>query len=235
MSGDSPKRTLKDRRVLPNPVKIMACLGAAFILIGALTGVVIVESLRQFGREIVDPAVVARVAKEVGFENLDKSANALWQPYLGISLKERGAIVMLEQAQMQECAIVARLNDGKDEDFVDEGKFLEQLSNFVLCGTRTAPSFNSFQSIKEKGKLYFDGTVVSDGKPNTDLKEKEKEPYVRFLEGTMVDESKQQYVGMIGLYRSGKKLFIVEASVPADKPFDKGAVLALLKEAESAK
>ncbi len=51
----------------------------------------------------------------------------------------------------------------------------------------------------------------------------------------MVDESKRQYTGMVGLYRSGKKLFMVEASVPADKPFDKGTVLSLLKLADSEK
>lgn len=219
--------------MLPKPVKVLACLGFAYILIGALSGVLLVEGMRKFGRDSVDPVVVARVASEVGLPSFDKLSGAGWQPYLAISFKERGAVVLLEQAQNQECVTLAKLNDGKNDRFADEGKFLEQLSDYVLCGTRTTPSVSTFQSIKEKGKLFFDGTVVSDGKPNPELRE--KEPYVRFLEGTMVDERKRQYSGMVGLYRSGKKLFIVEASVPADKPFDKGTVLALLKEAESAK
>ena len=80
-------RSLAERSALPGPVKTMAFLGASFIVIGCLTGVFIVEKFRQFGREIVDPANVARVTREIGFETEPKTESGVWTPYLGISLK----------------------------------------------------------------------------------------------------------------------------------------------------
>ena len=204
----------------------MAVLGFILISLGVFGGISLISFVRDFGQSMLDKKNIAATLGKMGFPCQPHG----FESYLGFNLDHFNLVVMAstgasEFAQDKEQVLLAQYDLDKDDEYQDEGKLLEYLGDKVLVGDRNNPVFAGFQSITEKGRVDLDGNLIEPGKTAVDP----KTPLLRFAQGRLEYPQGTFYNGLVGCLRSGKKQFIVEASLPGDKSLDRSYLLKMLR------
>jgi hypothetical protein len=201
---ESPAKSKKQIQV-PAPLKIVAGLSLILIVGGYCLGLSLIYLARDLGRKITDPAYMTLAIKQAGLQD----PGADYKKVVGLQHEKTGYICL------------ERVSDGAL--FVMLGKPLAEDEDVVPLAD-VVSKYYEFGFLNPKSNLFFQAITKKD-------KRKVKGKELSYFEADLKDVNNSLYHGAIGCIREGKRLLLIEAAQPADKPFEMQSVDSLLERA----
>jgi hypothetical protein len=183
---------------ITKPVKLLAFVAAASIIVTLVSGALGIVSMRNFFLRAIDPKHMRESA--IAITGLKEPLPAPDFTYVMVS----HPVVFMERAKDKAQISYWTYEGNADTDLA------EDIDKAYGMGILSPQNWVKFQSIKAKGKKEINGRTVT------------------YVQGPMKDAQDVTYEGLIASVQDGKKVTMLKAYQPSDRPFDTDQVLGWL-------
>lgn len=186
---------------ITRPVKLLALVSAAFIVLTLVGGALGIVSLREFFLKAIDPRYMRETAMAI-----TGLPEPLPSPDFNYVMAARSANSVVFMERPSDKAQVSYWSYAGDAD-TDPAQELDRAYD---AGIVSPTSWPRFQSITSKGKRDINGRTVT------------------FIQGPLKDPQGVTYEGIIACVLDGKKVLMLKDYQPSDRPFDTNQALGWL-------